>query len=84
MSDDVVRTAVPPASVAVPSVVEPSRNVTVPASVLGETVAVSVTVDPYVDGLGDDVSVTAVATCSEEALEDALDTTEETDEEELL
>jgi hypothetical protein len=73
MSDEVVRTAVPPASVAVPSVVDPSRNVTVPASVPGETVAVRVTVDPNVDGLGDDVRITDVATWSDDALEEELD-----------
>jgi hypothetical protein len=81
MSDEVVRTAVPPASVAVPSVVDPSRNVTVPASVPGETVAVRVTVDPNVDGLGDDVRITDVATWSDDALEEELDATEEAEEE---
>lgn len=66
-------TAVPPASDAVPMVLAPSRKVTVPTRELGDTVAVSVTKEPYVEGLGDDVSVTDVATCREELLDAALD-----------
>ena len=41
---------VPPLSVPVPSVVAPSRKVTVPVAVLGVTVAVSVTLCPKTDG----------------------------------
>ena len=51
--------ATPPLSVPVPSVVFPSLNVTVPVASEGESVAVNVTEEPYVDGFGDDVSVTA-------------------------
>ena len=35
-------------------------NVTVPVAVEGETVAVNVTEDPYVDGFADETSVTVV------------------------
>ena len=48
------KVAVPPLSVPVPSVVAPSRNVTVP-SALGVTVAVKVTISLRVEGLSDEV-----------------------------
>ena len=40
------KTAVPPTSVALPSVMAPSKKVTVPVAAEGETVAVKVTVCP--------------------------------------
>jgi len=59
--------AIPPLTVPVPSVVGgvvlPSVNVTVPVAVEGDTVAVSVTDDPNVDGLADEASVVFVLTC---------------------
>ena len=56
----VVRLAVPPLSVAVPRVAEPSRKVTVPVAVDGVTAAVKVTVCPTVDEAGDTVRVVVV------------------------
>jgi hypothetical protein len=44
----------------VPSVVLPSLKVTVPVAAEGETVAVNVTDDPYVDGFADEASVSVV------------------------
>jgi hypothetical protein len=44
----------------VPSVVLPSVNVTAPVAVVGVTVAVNVTDEPYVDGFADEASVTVV------------------------
>ena len=52
--------ACPPLIVPVPRVVLPSLKVTVPVAAEGETVAVSVTDEPYVDGFAEDASVTAV------------------------
>ena len=46
--------------VPVSSVVLPSLNVTVPVAAEGETVAVNVTEEPYVDGFADEASVTVV------------------------
>jgi hypothetical protein len=56
----VVKVAFPLLRVPVPSVVPPSRNVTVPVAVDGVTVAVNFTDEPYVDGLAEDASVTVV------------------------
>ena len=57
--------AVPPATVAVPSVVVPSRKVTVPVGPTdGTTVAVSVTVSPKTGVAFDGASVEVVAPCS--------------------
>ena len=55
-----VNVAVPADSVPLPSVVEPSLNVTVPVAVLGDTVAVSVIDWPNVEGFADDESVVVV------------------------
>ena len=43
-----------------PSVVLPSVNVTVPVAVVGVTVPVNVTDEPYADGFADEASVTVV------------------------
>jgi hypothetical protein len=48
---EVEKVATPPLSVPVPKVVAPSRNVTVPVAVEGDTVAVKVTDWPDVEGL---------------------------------
>ena len=50
----------PLASIPVPSVVEPSVNVTVPVAVLGDTVAVRVTDWPKVEGFAEEESVVVV------------------------
>jgi hypothetical protein len=60
--DEVVKVALPELKLAVPSVVEPSRNVTVPVGVpepgaTALTVAVNVTDWPNTDALTDDVTV---------------------------
>jgi hypothetical protein len=64
-SDDVVKLAVPPASVALPMETPPSLNVTVPVGVLeltvGVTVAVKVTAWPNTDGFTELVTVVVVA-----------------------
>ena len=52
--------ATPAVRVPVPKLVVPSKNVTVPVAVEGETVAVKVTVWPRVDGLRLEVSVVVV------------------------
>ena len=62
----VVKVATPPLSVPVPSVVEPSLNVTVPVGVpapgdVAVTVAVNVTDWPNTDGLTDETSAVVVA-----------------------
>jgi len=59
---DVVNVATPPLSAAVPSVVAPFLNVTVPVGTPAEelTVAVNVTDCPKADGFGDDVSDSVV------------------------
>jgi hypothetical protein len=54
----VLKDAIPPLSVAVPSEFEPSRNCTVPAAAEGLTVAVNVTPCPATDGLSEDATVT--------------------------
>jgi hypothetical protein len=59
-SEDVVTEAVLPLTVAVPIVVPFVVNVTVPVAPEG-TVAVIVTVCPYVDGFGEELTVTVVA-----------------------
>ena len=51
----------PELSVPVPSEVVPSRKVTVPVAVEGETVAVSVTLVPVATDVAEDVSVVVVA-----------------------
>jgi hypothetical protein len=60
VSVEVLKVALPLLMVPVPSVVPPSMNVTVPVAVVGVTVAVKVTEEPYVDGFADEASVTAV------------------------
>src|SRR5207237_7938028 len=52
---DSVSVAVPLLRVPVPSDVDPSLNVTVPVAANGETVAVSATLWPKVEGFGDEV-----------------------------
>jgi len=52
--------ALPLLIVPVPSVVLPSVNVTVPVAVVGVTVAVNVTDEPYADGFADEASATVV------------------------
>jgi hypothetical protein len=60
-SVEVVTDAVPPAvTVEVPNTVAPFENVTVPVTPAGR-VAVIVTVCPYVDGLGEELTVTVGA-----------------------
>ena len=56
----VLNVVVPPDKVPVPSVVDPSLNVTVPVVVLGDTVAVKVTDWPNVEGLVAEVTVVVV------------------------
>ncbi len=56
----VLYVALPLLIVPVPSVVLPSVNVTVPVAVEGETVAVNVTDEPYVDGFADEANITVV------------------------
>jgi hypothetical protein len=60
---DVVRLALPPARLTVPSVVVPVVNVTVPTgTTVGDlTVAVNFTFCPATDGFGEDVTVVVVA-----------------------
>jgi len=55
-SVELVRVATPPATVEVPSVVEPLVNVTVPVASLGSSVSVKVTGLPGRDGLVEEVS----------------------------
>ena len=62
VSVEMLKVAFPLPIVPVPSVVLPSRNVTVPVAVEGETVAVNVTAEPYVDGFNDDATVMVVLT----------------------
>ena len=50
VSAEVDNCAVPPLSATTPSEVAPSRNCTVPVAFDGETVAVNMTLWPYVDG----------------------------------
>ena len=59
----VCHVATPEASVAVPSVVPPSLNVTEPVAVAGVTVAVKVTADVGCEGFGADVRMVVVAIC---------------------
>jgi hypothetical protein len=61
VENEVVRVAFPELSVPVPSVVVPSRNVTVPVAVEGATVAVSVTLVPVVVDVEEDVRAVVVA-----------------------
>jgi hypothetical protein len=66
LSEEVENVAVPLLIVAVPSVVLPSRKVTVPVAVAGVTVAVSVTDCPKVEGFAEEASavvVTALTVC---------------------
>ena len=58
---DVLKAAMPALSVAVPKVVEPSGNVTVPVAADGVTTAVNVTAVPEGTGFVDDETVTAEA-----------------------
>src|SRR5208283_5213389 len=65
---DVVKLAVPPLSVAVPRVLEPSMNVAVPVGVpppgeTGLTVAVKVTAWPATDGLREETTLVVVLAC---------------------
>src|ERR1035438_5285555 len=57
-SDEVLSTATPPLTVALPSTVAPSLNCTVPVAALGVTAAVKVTDCPEVAGFSDEVTVT--------------------------
>jgi hypothetical protein len=59
-SVDVVRVAVPAASVPLPMAVVPSTNETLPEAVVGVTCAVKVTFVPKVEGLAEDVRVVVV------------------------
>jgi len=59
-SVEMLNVAFPPLSAPVPSAVLPSVNVTVPVAVVGVTVAVKVTDEPYADGFADEISVTVV------------------------
>jgi hypothetical protein len=61
-SVEMLNVAFPALSAPVPSAVLPSVNVTVPVAVVGVTVAVKVTDEPYADGFGDEASVTVVFT----------------------
>ena len=56
-SVEMVIDAFPPPRLAVPSVVLPSVNVTVPDAAVGVTVAVKVTDELYVEGLAEEASV---------------------------
>jgi hypothetical protein len=58
-SDDADNAADPPLTGAVPIVVAPSRNWTVPVATVGETVAVKVTDWVKIDGFGAAASDTA-------------------------
>ena len=64
-SVDVVKVALPPLSCAVPSTVVPAVNVTGPVGVtVGDViVALKVTLWPWVDGFGDEVSFAALVVC---------------------
>jgi ribosomal protein S5 len=57
-SEDVVKKAVPFASVAVPSTVVPSKNCTVPVAAEGVTTAVKVTAPPMAAGFGVEANAT--------------------------
>jgi hypothetical protein len=57
---DVVNVAFPLLSVPVPNVVVPSLKVTVPVAAEGDTVAVNVTDEAYVEGFADEASVVVV------------------------
>ena len=61
VENEVARVAFPELSVPVPSEVVPSRNVTEPVAVEGDTVAVSVTLVPAVVDVEEDVSAVVVA-----------------------
>jgi hypothetical protein len=61
VENEVARVALPELSVPVPSEVVPSRKVTVPVAVEGDTVAVSVTLAPVATDVAEDVSVVVVA-----------------------
>ena len=63
-----MKLAIPPLSVTVPKVVEPSMNVAVPVGVplpgeTGLTVAVNVTAWPDVDGLAEETTLVVVLAC---------------------
>jgi hypothetical protein len=60
-SADVVSCAVPPLSATVPTDVAPSKNCAVPVAADGVTVAVKVTLCPYVEGFGEDANRVVVA-----------------------
>jgi len=60
VSIEVLKVAFPLLIVPVPSAVLPSLNVTVPGAAEGETVAVNVTDEPYVEGLFDEANETVV------------------------
>ena len=61
VENEVARVALPELSVPVPSEVVPSRKVTVPVAVEGETVAVSVTLVPVDTDVAEDVRAVVVA-----------------------
>ena len=60
-SVELVRVATPLFTVAVPSVVEPVLNVTVPVAVPGSNVSVNVTGLPGREGLGEELRADVVA-----------------------
>jgi len=68
VANDVESVATPELSVPVPSEVVPSRKVTVPVAVEGETVAVNVTLAPVVTDVGEAVSAVVVAVLVEETV----------------
>jgi hypothetical protein len=55
---EVLKVAFPLLIVPVPKVVLPFLNVTVPVAAEGDSVAVNVTDEPYVEGFAEEVSVT--------------------------
>jgi len=61
-SVEMLNAAFPALIVPVPRVVLPSVNVTAPVAVVGITVAVNDTDEPYADGFADEASVTVVFT----------------------
>ena len=71
-SDEIVNVATPLLSDPVPRVVAPSLKVTVPVAVDGDTVAVSVTEAPKVEGFSEEVNAVVV-----EAFVTACDSAEE-------
>jgi hypothetical protein len=59
-SVEILKVVLPLLRVPVPSVVDPSLNVTIPVAAVGDNVAVNVTEVPYPEGFTDEVSVVVV------------------------